>query len=95
MRGAGDGSYTAADCMRPAARAKGASYWHTLTIYHNNTRGRRQATTQEGRARNHKTKTLKEPVGTGGAGLARPQRKSGGLPIAGDSKNGPERFYEQ
>ena len=47
------------------------------------------------RAINHKIKTLKEPVGTGGAGLARPQRKSGGLPSAGDSRNGPERFYEQ
>ena len=50
---------------------------------------------EEGEAINHKTKTLKEPVGTGGAGLARPQRKSGGLPIARDSKNEPERFYEQ
>ena len=39
-------------------------------------------------------KTLKGPVGTGRAGLARPQRKSGGLPIAGDSKNEPKRFYE-
>ena len=81
--------------MKLAARAKGASYRHTVTIYHENKRRRQQASTQEGEAINHKTKTLKEPVGAGGAGLARPQRKSGGLPIARDSKNEPERFYEQ
>ena len=59
MSGTGNGSNTAAECMRLAARAKGASYRHTITTYHKNTRRRQQASTQEGREGNHNTKNFK------------------------------------